>query len=206
MTNDFVSSLCDLWQKDPDNSPRFTPDELQNRMSRYERSIRRRNLREYLAAGFVAGIFAYYCWIFPTLLLRIGCGLIIIGTAYVVYQLHRRASARPMPADMGLRNCVDFQRAELVRQRDALNAVWTWYLLPFLPGMAVFLIGLFYFTMQLTEAAGRHFHMGAAVAGFGLVAGCIALVFLAIWRLNRSVAKKLQKEIDDLEQLTRDSA
>lgn len=206
MTTDPLSHICNTWQQSSGEPSRFTPEQLRGRISKFERTIGRRNLVEYIAAALVIVLFAYYAWVFPVLLLRIGCVLLILGTAYVVYQLHRRASARPAPADMGLRNCIDFQRAELVRQRDALNAVWSWYLLPFLPGMLVFLIGLFHFTMQVTQAAGRAFHTGAAVAGFGLVAGCVALVFLAIWQLNRSAAKKLQNEIDDLDQLTRDSA
>lgn len=205
MTNNADVRMCNLWQQGSDEPPRFTPEELRDSISRFERTIRRRNLREYAAAALVMGVFVYHGWMFPTLLLRVGCGLIIAGTAYVVYQLHRRASVRPALADMGLRSCVDFQRSELVRQRDALKAVWSWYLLPFLPGMAVFLIGLFQFTMRVAEAANRPFHTGAAVAGFCLLGGCIVVVFVAVWLLNRQAAKKLQMQIDDLDRLTSDS-
>jgi hypothetical protein len=206
MTNDSDFRFCEMWQEGSGEPPRFTPEELRGRITRFERTIKRRNLREYLAAALVIGIFGYYTWMFPTLLLRIGCGLIIAGTAYVIYQLHRRGSTGFAPEDMGLRSCVEFQRSELVRQRDALKTVWSWYLLPFLPGMVVFLLGLFKFTMQVTEAAGRPFPIGAAIAGFGLVAGCIGIVFLVIWLMNRRAAKNLQAEIDNLDRLTRDSA
>jgi len=72
--------------------------------------------------------------------------------------------------------------------------------------MVVFLLGLFEFTMQVTEAAGRRFPIIAAIAGFGLVAGCIGLVFFVIWLMNRRAAKNLQAEIDSLDRLTRDPA
>jgi hypothetical protein len=206
MTNDSVSKICEFWQQGSGEPSGFNGEELRERMNKFERTIRRRNLREYLAAALVVGVFAYYGWVFPTLLLRIGCALLIMGTAYVAYQLHRRASARPAPAEMGLRNCVEFQRSELERQRDALRAVWSWYLLPFLPGMVIFLIGLFQFTRNVTEAAGRPFHTIAAVVGFTLVAACVAIVFVVIWQLNRWAAKRLQMQIDDLDQLSRDSA
>ncbi len=206
MTSNGDFNICDLWQHGSGEAPRFTPDDLRASISKLERAITRRNLREYLAAALVLGIFAYYAWIFPTMLLRIGCGLIIAGTAYVIYQLHRKASGRPAPAEMGLRNCIDFQRSELVRQRDALNAVWSWYLLPFLPGMAVFLAGLFQFTKSITEAAGRQFHTAAAIAGFSVVAGCVAMVFVLIWMLNKRTARQLQMQIEDLDWLTRDVA
>jgi hypothetical protein len=206
MTNDSDFSFCEMWRQGPGKPPRFSHEELHGRITKFERKIKRRNLREYIAAVLVISIFGYYSWVFPTLLLRIGCCFIIAGTAYVIYQLHHRASARPAPAEMGLRSCVDFQCLELTRQRDALRSVWSWYLLPFLPGMVVFLLGLFQFTMQITEAAGRPFPIGAAVAGFGLVAGCIGIVFLVIWLMNRKAAKNLQTQIDALDLLTRDSA
>ncbi|HEX8926572.1 MAG TPA: hypothetical protein VF786_12315 [Terriglobales bacterium] len=206
MTHNDDFNISDLWQQNSGQPPRFTPEELRTRVTRFERTIRHRNLREYAAAALVIGVFAYYAWIFPTLLLRVGCGLLIVGTAYVISQLHRRASAKPAPADMGMRSCIDFQRTELARQRDALNAVWSWYLLPFLPGMALFLAGLFQFTKNITESAGRPFHTAAALAGFSIVAACVALVFLLIGLLNHRAARKLQKQIDDLDQLTRNPA
>jgi hypothetical protein len=205
MTKDSVSKICEFWQQGSHEPTRFNGEDLRSRMNKFERTIRRRNLREYVAAGLVIGVFAYYDWVFPTLLLRIGCGLLILGTAYVAYQLHRKASARPAPAEMGLRNCVQFQRSELERQRDALRAVWSWYLSPFLPGMSLFLLGLFQFTKNVTEAAGRPFNTGAAVAGLTLVAGCVGMVFVAIWLLNRRAANELQKQIDDLDRLAQDA-
>ena len=206
MTNDSLRNICNLWQQGSGEPPRFTPDDLRRRLTRFERTIRLRNLREYIAAAFVTGVFFWYSFVFPTLLLRIACGLLIAGTAYVAYQLHRRAASVSVPADLGLQNCLVFQRSEFERQRNALNTVWSWYLLPFLPGMALFIIGLFQFTKRMIEAAGKPFHTGAAVAGFSIVAAGIAIVFIAIWLLNRRAAKKLQVHIDELDRLARDSA
>jgi len=205
MTNDSLSKMSDLWQQGSGEPPRFSPDELRRNMNKFERTIARRNLSEYLAAALVIGIFAFYAWIFPTLTLRMGCGLIILGTAYVVYELHRRASAHPAPEDMGLRSCVDFQRAELERQRDALSSVWSWYLLPLVPGMCVFLLGIVQFTMQITRSAGRPFHAGIAFAAMALIAVGVAIVFFIVWRLNQWAAKKLQAQIEELDRLKCDS-
>jgi hypothetical protein len=204
MTNESISSMCDLWQSQPGERLRVSPEDLQRRMSKFERTIARRNLLEYVAAAFVITIFVYYAWMFPTLLLRLGCGLLIVGTLYVVYQLHRRASARPVPADLGLRSCADFQRAELERQREALRSVWSWYLMPFLPGMFVFLSGLYEFVRRIAQAAGRPFHAGIAVGALGFVAVGVLAVFVGIWRLNEWAANKLQAQIDQLTALAQD--
>ena len=77
MTNDSVSKICEFWQQGSHEPTRFNGEDLRSRMNKFERTIRRRNLREYVAAGLVIGVFAYYDWVFPTLLLRIGCGLLV---------------------------------------------------------------------------------------------------------------------------------
>ena len=66
----------------------------------------------------------------------------IVGTLFMVYTLHKRGSARTVSAEFELRTCMDFHRKELQRQRDLLRDVWSWYLLPFVPGMLVFRAGL----------------------------------------------------------------
>ena len=120
-----------------------------------------------------------------------------------MYELHRRASAEPVSGELGLRSCVEFQHWQLVRQRDALRSVWSWYLLPFLPGMCVFLCGLFEFVMGIARAAGKPFPLVAAIAAFSLIAAGIGAVFFAIWKLNNWAANKLQVQIDELDALMR---
>ena len=142
------SELGALWQSQPTEPPRMSPEELRSRMHRFERRIFWRNLREYAAGVVVLIVFGYYEWLFPALLQRIGSTLTIAGTLYVMYQLHRRASARISPADAGMKSCLEYHRQELERQRDALRAVWSWYLLPFVPGMAVFLAGMMVKSME----------------------------------------------------------
>ncbi len=173
-------------------------------MHKFERTIARRNIGEYLASAIVVALFGFYAWRFPTLTLRIGCGLIIAGTLYVVYQLHRRASAKPAPAEWALTNCIEFQRSQMARQRDALRSVLTWYLLPFVPGMIVFLLGLFQFVRGIAISVGRPFPMGIAIVSFSFITLCIAAVFFAVWKLNDWAAKKLQLQIDELDALTKD--
>jgi len=173
-------------------------------MHKCERKIFWRNLREYIAGAVVVAAFAYYEWIFPGLLLRIGSALIILGTLYVMYQLHRRASAEPAPADLGSSTYLEFHHRQLVRQRDALRAVWLWYLLPFVPGIAVFLAGLAQSAMNQARFAGHPLNM-LQVAGFiGGSATFVVVVFVGVWLLNRWCVTKLQARIDDLDALKRD--
>lgn len=198
MTNESVSSgMKDLWQSQPAEPPKLSSEDLRRKMRGSERRIFWRNIREYAAGAFVIAAFGFYEWKLPTLLLRIGSGLTIAGTIYVMFQLHRRASVGPAPSDLGLSSCIDFYRRALERQRDALRAVWSWYLLPFIPGFTVFSIGT-----ALNQRAARPGNLGHLVMGFGILAGCVTAVFFGVWKLNQCGAKKLQSQIDELNELS----
>ncbi len=103
---------------------------------------------------------------------------------------------------MAFRTCLDFHRQQLERQRDLLRGVWTWYLLPFVPGLAVFPFRLFRWTMKLPHAPA---HTRVIIATFALTAAACALVFFAIGKLNQWAARKLQREIDALNQMEKES-
>ena len=101
-----------------------------------------------------------------------------------MWQLHRRASAAPPPAQGDL---TGFQREQLVRQHDALRTVWRWYLAPFVPGMLVLFVG---------QAQALPFGQWA----YGAV--CVALmltVFGLIWLLNHYAARKIARQIEELD-------
>src|SRR5438132_173612 len=126
--------LCRVWQNQPVENVAMSLEEIRNRAQQFRAKIQRRNLREYLAAVFVVAVFAFYIYKFPNPLIRIGSGLIIAGALWAIYQLHRRTAPRNLPTGLALVGSVEFYRQELVRQRDALHSVWTWYLLPMIPG------------------------------------------------------------------------
>lgn len=205
MSNDFgLFPVKDLWQSEPAEPQKIAIEDLRRKMDKLERSVFWRNIREYVAGAFVIGIFGYYELKFTTLILRIGSGMIIAGTLYALFQLHRKGSVAHAPAEMALSTCLDFQRQELERQRNALRAVWTWYLLPFVPGLCVFLVGLFDMAMDIARAAGRPTHAPLAALMMALVAAMMAAVLFAVWKMNAWAANKLQAQIDELGRLARD--
>jgi hypothetical protein len=156
---------------------------------KFEKRITRRNLREYAAAPVTVAVFGLAIWKAPgpqANLLRIGCGLLMAAIGYVVYQIHRRGSAPQTPMDMGLTPSLDFYRNALARQRDVVDTVWSWALLPFVPGLLVFTLALLWRPTYPRLWAGTY--------GF-LTAG----LFYLVWRLNKRAARHLQREIDGLD-------
>jgi hypothetical protein len=168
--------------------------EVHAKASTFQGNILGRNLREYGAATIVVLFFAYRFAYTPDPLIRTGMALIIAGTCYLTWQLHLRGSSRELPKEAGLTSYIDFQRSQLIRQRNMLNNVWSWYLGPLLPGLVVMLAGIARVT------AGHVPHMWLLMA---LYLGVIIAVFGAIDLLNKRAARSIQRQIDELDAASR---
>jgi drug/metabolite transporter (DMT)-like permease len=160
----------------------MTLAQIHEKSRAFQGRIRRRNATEYIACaivivGFLREVIAPQNWI-----TQAGACLIIIATVFVAWQLHRRASAQRVPD--GGAAVTDFYRAQLVRQRDAVRAIAAWYIAPFVPGMALLLIGLWF--------GPRASHP------LILLTGALAvIVFSGIWLLNQRGARQLQQRLDE---------
>ena len=99
-------------------------------------------------------------------------------------QLHRRGSSHALPPDAGVAPSLRLHREELERQGEALRTVWSWYLLPFAPGLLATMIA----------AALEH-----RINALWYIC-CIAfpLAFALLWELNRRAAARLARKIEEL--------
>jgi hypothetical protein len=180
--------LKQLWKTQAAPVAVFSEQELQRKVKTLQRKVALRNWLESLVAVPVIAVFAYYIWAFRFPLMQIGSALVIGGALVVLQQLHRRATNRPLPETLAGLPCLDFHRAQLERQRDALRSVWLWYVGPFVPGMLVFRWGV------ETELGAN------APFARGIVANLvIAGVMLAVIWLNHRAANKLQQQINKLD-------
>lgn len=163
----------------------MTIAEVHEKATKFQRRVRVRNWIEYVAAVFVVVAFGSYVFTLPNLLGRVGAALVVAGVLVVVWQLHRRGSARAAPpASVG---SLALHRAELVRQRDALESVPLWYLSPMTPGLLLMIIA--------KPLSGETTWSQAAIA----LAICTA-VFGFVWWLNARGARVIQAAIDELDQ------
>ena len=181
-----ADGLRGAWRSQPAEGEAPRLDDVRRRAAEFERTIRKRNLSEYVAALLVVLFFGWPAATAEATSARVGAALIIAGTLYVVAQLRRRGSASAAPSDAGLEPCLDFHRRELERQRRLLRGIWSWYLLPLVPGLAVMLGGQ---VLAHPESAWR-------VGWFALFC---ALLFAGIGWINHRAAAELEREIDQLE-------
>ncbi len=179
-----------LWQQQEVERITLTIDQVRARATAFERRIRNRNIREYIAGVVVIAAFGLQLWraqgwrVIPP-------ALMLLATIYVLFQLHRRAGVRSVPADMGLRGSIEFHRMEMERQRDAVRGVWNWYLLPFVPGLIA----------ALVVTAVDH-GINGRVVGMGVF---FILIFAGIWALNKRGAQKLDRKIQELKAMEKDN-
>ncbi len=204
MTDDPIEeSARSVWQSQPSTQEPGDPakmpmDDLKQKMTRLKKRLFWRNTREYIAAVFVVAAYAFYVWKFSPILMRVGSGLVIAGTLFAMVQLHRRGARKFAAAEQSMTACLDFYRSELERQRDALRTVWSWYLLPFMPGMSVFFLG------TAMKSAGVPVDWGRALSSFGVTMGAVIVAFGLVILVNQRAAKKVQKQIDELDSLRGD--
>lgn len=185
--------LRTLWQTMPTTPITLPVEQLRARATKFERKVHRRNRIEYIATAFVVVVFGWYAtWPLPaTPLWPIANLMIMAGALVVVWNLHRLARANTPPPGADAASLIDFQRAEYVRQRNALKSVWLWYIGPVVPGLIVWFIAAGVGMPGLTPMR--------AIIGLGGTALVAALVFGVIILLNLLGAARLQRMIDDLD-------
>ncbi|MEM7459556.1 MAG: hypothetical protein AAF331_08830 [Pseudomonadota bacterium] len=167
--------------------------ELSARSGHFRSRIKRRNLIEYLAAALVVGIFGWMAFIVPVPSIKIGAVMIAMAAVYISWQLNRVASVSE--DDAPEENLAHAHRRALVRQRDALRSVWRWYLLPFVPGMLVFVLGT-------SVETGETLPIWAVISTSLVSLGFVSAVFAGVWAMNAFAARKLDREITALDNVT----
>lgn len=187
MPDNHFDQVRTAWRSEKEESFVMPVEELQARAMQLSAAVRRRNLAEYCAAALVAAVNVYYFFYFSGALARVGSALILAGIAWIVLHLRQYGSLGALPAHTLA--SLDFLTAELTRQRDLLRDIWTWYLLPLLPGVVLFLLGLH----EIKAAGGSPLVSEHAI--LRIVAACI-IGFALIAFANNRAAARLQRQID----------
>ena len=161
-------------------------DEIRTRARNFDLKIRRRNLREYIAAALIAAAFTFFAWHSPSTIIRVGHALVAAGALYLGYQLHRRASSKTVPRELGAMGCLDFHLRQLERERIFLDNSWKWGI-GLIPGLIVVMAGAI--------AAG---YLAKALPFLLITCLWIGTWLWMMLKRNKRKARTLQREIDEL--------
>ena len=187
MTNELRNPAQKLWQDQPVEGITMSAEVIRKRAAKFERKIRWRNVREYVAALIAALPLGYFLVTARDVFARVTFGLLIAGLAWMVVQLHRKGSVKSMPMEVSSLTSLQFYRTQLERQREAVNTVWSWYLAPLIPGLLVY-------TVWSAIRSPRP----AAWLGLALLDAVIVGMFYVVWKMNLRAARCLERMIDEL--------
>jgi len=179
-----------VWANQPKENFTMSIAEIRERASTLHSTVKRRNFREYAVGAFLVVFFSVAAYFARAPLSAFACALTAAGVAFVMWRVHvvgRAASAHELAAAGN--SWAAFYRQELVRQRDALLGIWSWYLGPLVPGMVVYWISV--------GAKGGQWAWPVAVGGLALTGAVFSWVAAA----NKRAAKDLQSEIDILDHI-----
>jgi len=159
--------------------------EVRKQAQEFQKRLRNRNIREYSAMVLciVMGV-VLFPFFRPFPLVGVAIGLCVAGTLVIANQFRRRMSTQSFTAAAAI-SCREFYMRELERQRDASLSIWSWYILPMLPGAAMLCIAI-------SQLPGFGSRVGWAYAVL------FAIAFVVVGKLNKRKARQLQEKIDEL--------
>jgi hypothetical protein len=188
--------LQDLWVNQKAESFTMSVEEIRTRAGKMQSIVSRRNFREYLVGGFLIVFFCAMAFVAKYPLSKLGCAMIAIGVAFVMWRLYAVARAGTVSEAAAAGDWAQFYRGELVRQRDALQGIWWWYLGPLIPGMTVYWLAIGIRSIGTPSVV---WEWAVAVGGLTLT----AVVFGWVASANKQAAQGLQAEIDLLDRASR---
>lgn len=177
--------LVKLWQSSP-NQERIKFDksrlmlEVQSGIDKLERAIKYRDLRETLAVAIVIPFFIYMGYLIPSLLTKIGSGLIVMYGIFVVFWLNQAKKHKPGPLTATYLEYLRKAKQHLDAQKHLLDTVLYWYILPAYVSMSVFMLG-----------SGTHEVI--IRMQIGLIALCVAIYYLNKRAVTKTLMPKLVK-------------
>lgn len=184
--------VLDLWQAQSGDGFQMTPDVIRKRIETMDKKLRQRTRGGYLVCASMIFFFAVWAIASSNLLQRLGAVLSIGAMAYMAWQIREAAMRKPPAGEIGETMSVDYLRTELARQRDFHRGRTFWSrLLLLMPSGLLFFLG---FAQEHPEVAQM---IRSETIAF-LVLGVVAIP------LNLWLAKKYQRQIDELDRLQKE--
>ncbi len=117
--------------------------ELNGRVSRLQKVIRKRDIREISASVLGILIFTYFLVEIPFPITKIACGLSIAWFVYVIYRFQKsKAGNKETDLALSLAEQLQEQSTMMTQQVKLLRTVSYWYALPPLVTNVLFVLGL----------------------------------------------------------------
>jgi hypothetical protein len=187
------NELVKIWQSSPNQERvKFEKSRLmidvQSNVDLIHRKIKYRDIAEQLGAILVSPVFIYYAFTIPFLLTKIASILIVVWAMYVIFRIRQAKKHKPGAFTDNYLQYLHKTRDYLVIQKDMIDNVLYWYILPAMILMFMFILG-----------PGVTPERIAKLTSTGLV---IVATGIAIYYLNkRAVKKQLNPRLEKIDKL-----
>lgn len=185
-----------LWQEQPGEAPPDLSIKLiRRRAAAFERTVRFRNLREYLAGALVGALFLGGALHAKGGLELAGFIAGIVGVGFVLWKLARHGGigAAAPPADAPTAEHLAALRARLEKQRVLLASAWRWYIAPLAPAVLLLIAHVIVSAPPDVRASPKFWRkLGGPVAQ-------VVLIGVIVGWANTRAARRLEGEIRDLD-------
>ncbi|MBL4655994.1 MAG: hypothetical protein JKY33_09250 [Bacteroidia bacterium] len=148
--------------------------DVSKELNTIEKAVKRRDLLEISAAIFVAVAFIPIAITAPGLISKIGAGLVIPSSLFVIFKLLQvKKYQKPKGLARSLKENLIHQRDFLEKQKALLDTVLYWYILPPAIGITMYVIGL-------------NSSLSALVTRLSV----LLVMYVAVYFLNKHAVKK----------------
>lgn len=186
--------LIKIWQSSPNQERiKFEKSRLminvQSSLDIFHKKIRYRDLAEQVAIVFVSPVFLYYAYTIPFLLTKIASVLIVVWGIYVFIRLRNAKKQKPAALNETYLQYLYKTRDYLKIQKDLIDSVLSWYILP-----SMILVFLFVLGPGVDDRWPKIIKAGLGITGMGA----------AIYYLNkRAVKRQFIPRLEKVEALIR---
>lgn len=157
---------------------------LQNKLSGIDKAVKHRDRLEILAAIIVILFFGSVLYFSSSLQARIGCGIIIASSIFIIYKLVAARQVDPViNVNESVKEHLLASRLKINTQARLLGSVLYWYIFPPYIGLV----------LLTTSSAGSLWFSIFYIPA-------VSIFFYFIYRLNKKAAHKLNPIIEQIDQ------
>ncbi len=161
--------------------------EMNDKMIEFEKSIKKRNMREIIAAIVVIIFFSIQTIRYELFLQKLGAGLAVLAAVFIIFKLlHIQNSKKPITLTGSIKEQLQHSKDYLLREQKLLKSVLFWYVLPLM-------VPLFIITI------GSDYPLGIQIAYLVFILG----VSIFVYYINHKAAKKLDTQLLELDDAIR---
>jgi uncharacterized membrane protein len=184
MANDDEPGIEQVWRQQPLGRQTVSLETIRAKARDFDTKVRRWSMVSGLTFALLLVKNVWEVWVDTDVVERAGDLLMVFALLSVVYLFRRHVRAHVAPSTLGLTNCIEHYRSQLLRQRELSRDGWK-YVLPFVPGLGLIIFG-------------RALEGRPASQVVALIVGTLALFIGVVWVIARS-SRKLEREIAALD-------